>query len=135
MRVEWVASTLHSTSEHGVSSITTVDAHTSAACIRLNRRRTADSNRPDRFAERLNLASAHVPSHFKRPLPQYKRSSFSFMSHRFWFVNVELHVDPAVWRSAVGRRDVTNRRRQQRFSFFRRGWGEMWLMSMTIRSS
>jgi len=35
---EWsgVASTLHTTSEHGVSSITTADAHTSAASIRLN---------------------------------------------------------------------------------------------------
>jgi len=29
-RMEWVASTLHTTSEHGVSSITTADAHTSA---------------------------------------------------------------------------------------------------------
>ena len=28
-RMEWVASTLHTTSEHGVSSITTADAHTS----------------------------------------------------------------------------------------------------------
>jgi hypothetical protein len=35
-RMEWVASTLHTTSEHGVSSITTVDAHTSAASSRLN---------------------------------------------------------------------------------------------------
>jgi len=31
-----VASTLHTTSEHGVSSITTADARTSAASIRLN---------------------------------------------------------------------------------------------------
>jgi hypothetical protein len=31
-----VASTLHTTSEHGVSSITTADAHTSAASSRLN---------------------------------------------------------------------------------------------------
>ena len=30
-RKQWVASTLHTTSEHGVSSITTADAHTSAA--------------------------------------------------------------------------------------------------------
>jgi len=30
-RTEWVVSTLHTTSEHGVSSITTADAHTSAA--------------------------------------------------------------------------------------------------------
>jgi hypothetical protein len=34
-RMEWVASTLHTTSEHGVSSITTADAHTSAASSRL----------------------------------------------------------------------------------------------------
>jgi hypothetical protein len=35
-RTEWVANTLHTTSEHGVSSITTADAHTSAASTRLN---------------------------------------------------------------------------------------------------
>jgi len=35
-RMEWIASTLHTTSEHCVSSITTADAHTSAACSRLN---------------------------------------------------------------------------------------------------
>jgi len=35
-RMEWVASTLHTTSEHGLSSITTADAHTSAASSRLN---------------------------------------------------------------------------------------------------
>jgi hypothetical protein len=35
-RMEWVAITLHATSEHGVSSITTADAHTSAASSRLN---------------------------------------------------------------------------------------------------
>jgi hypothetical protein len=36
LRMEWVASTLHTTSEHGVSSITTADAHPSAASSRLN---------------------------------------------------------------------------------------------------
>jgi hypothetical protein len=35
-RMEWVASTLRTTSEHTVSSITTAGAHTSAACSRLN---------------------------------------------------------------------------------------------------
>ena len=35
-RMEWVASTLHTTSELGVSSITTADAHTSAVSSRLN---------------------------------------------------------------------------------------------------
>jgi hypothetical protein len=34
--VEWVASTLHTTSEHGVSSITSADAHTSTVGSRLN---------------------------------------------------------------------------------------------------
>ena len=34
--MECVASTLHNTSEHGLSSITTADAHTSAASSRLN---------------------------------------------------------------------------------------------------
>jgi len=40
--MEWVASTLHTTSEHGVSSITTADAHTSTASNRMN-------GRPRRF--------------------------------------------------------------------------------------
>jgi hypothetical protein len=35
-RMGWVTSTLHTTSEHGVSSITTADARTSAASSRLN---------------------------------------------------------------------------------------------------
>jgi hypothetical protein len=35
-RMEWVASTLHTTSEHGVCSITTADAHNSAANSQLN---------------------------------------------------------------------------------------------------
>ena len=35
-RMEWVASTLHTTSEHGLSSVTTADVHTSAASSRLN---------------------------------------------------------------------------------------------------
>jgi hypothetical protein len=35
-RIEWVASTLHTISEHGITSITTADTHTSAASGRLN---------------------------------------------------------------------------------------------------
>jgi len=34
--MEWVASTLHTTSEHGASSITTADARSLAASSRLN---------------------------------------------------------------------------------------------------
>ena len=35
-RMEWVANTLHTTSEHGVSSITTTDTHSTAASSWLN---------------------------------------------------------------------------------------------------
>ena len=55
--MEWVVSTLHTTSEHGVSSITTADAHA-----------PADLNGLVHFAERRNLVSVRVPSHFKRSL-------------------------------------------------------------------
>jgi len=67
-RMEWVASTLHTTSKHEVSRITTADAHTSAASSRLNWRPPADLNGLVRFAERWNLVSVRVPSHFKRSL-------------------------------------------------------------------
>jgi len=36
--MEWVTRNLHTTSEHGLSSITTADVHNSAASSRLNRR-------------------------------------------------------------------------------------------------
>jgi len=35
-QIKWVASNLHTTLEHGVSNITTADAHTSAASSQLN---------------------------------------------------------------------------------------------------
>jgi len=61
--MEWVASTLHTTSEHGLSSITTADVYTSAASSRLNWRPLADLIGLV-LAERRNLVSARVPSHF-----------------------------------------------------------------------
>jgi len=64
--MEWVASTLHTTSEHGVSSITTADAHTSAASSRTDA--PADLNGLVHFAERRNLVSELVPLQFKRSL-------------------------------------------------------------------
>ena len=108
-RMEWVASTLHTTSEHGVSSITTADAHTSAASSRLNWRPHADLNALVRFAERRNLVSARVPSHFKRSLtdlillpykPERKKYGLIMMVHssrRFHFplfrVSQEIYTD------------------------------------------
>jgi len=67
-RIDCVASNLHTTSEHGVSRITTADAHISVASSRLNWRPAADLNGLVRFAERRNVVSARVPSHFKRSL-------------------------------------------------------------------
>jgi len=58
--MQWVASTLHTTSEHGVSSITTADAHTSAASSRLNWRPTVDLN------GLANAVGSQYPSHYLR---------------------------------------------------------------------
>ena len=66
--MEWVASTLHTTSEHGVSSITTADAHISAASNRVNWRPPADLNGLVRFAEKRNLVSARVCHHISTGL-------------------------------------------------------------------
>jgi hypothetical protein len=67
-RMEWVTSTLHTTSEHGVSSITTADAHTSAAIVGWTDAPT-DLKKRVRFTERRNLVFECVPSHFKCSLP------------------------------------------------------------------
>jgi len=79
--MQCVASTLHTTSEHVVSSITTADAQTSAASSRLKRRLSADLNGLVRFAERRNLVPARVPSHFNWPLPG---QSLGVKSHGTW---------------------------------------------------
>ena len=65
--MECVTSTLHTTSEHVVSSISTADAHTSLPVVDWTDA-PADLNGLVRFAERLNLVSARVPLHFKRSL-------------------------------------------------------------------
>ena len=57
-RMQWEASTLHTTSEHGVSSIATADVHTSAASSRLNWRPTADLN------GLANAVGSQYPSHY-----------------------------------------------------------------------
>ena len=67
-QMQWVASTLHTTSEHALSSISTVDAHTWAASSRLNYRPPADLNGISVWLQRRNVVSARVPSHFKRSL-------------------------------------------------------------------
>ena len=74
-RMEWVAITLHTTSEYGVSTITTANGHTSAASSRLNWR-------PRRFAERQNLVSTRVPSHFNWPVLLYIQQPLTYPLYR-----------------------------------------------------
>ena len=69
-RIQWVASILHTTSEHAVFRITSTDAHKSAARIRLNWRPQDDLNGLVCVAEKTTYGlRSSVPSHFKRSLP------------------------------------------------------------------
>jgi hypothetical protein len=83
-RMEWVASTLHTTSQHDVSSITTADAHILTASSRLNwRPRRFKWTRPFRrktksgfcaCANTFQLASTAnciLPKEFPRPTADY----------------------------------------------------------------
>jgi len=57
----WVASTFHTTSEHGVSSINTADAHTSAASSRLNwRPRRFKWTRPFRWKRKSGFCACAI---------------------------------------------------------------------------
>jgi len=69
-RMEWLASTLHTTSEHGVSSITTNNKLMRAPRLTVDdwNDASADLNGLVRFAKRWNLVSARVPLHFERSL-------------------------------------------------------------------
>ena len=87
-QMQWVASTLQTTSEHAVSSITTADAHTSAASSRLNWRPPTNLKKLLRFAERRNLVSPCVSLYFKCSLhfdgkrPQPVSSLCSYVMRR-----------------------------------------------------
>jgi len=60
-RMEWVASTLQTTSEHGVSGITTADTHTSAVSSRLNwRPRRFKWTRPFRRKTKSGLCACAI---------------------------------------------------------------------------
>jgi hypothetical protein len=60
-RMEWVASTLHTTSERGVSSITNAYAHTSAASSRLNwRPRRFKWTRPFRLKTKSGFCACAI---------------------------------------------------------------------------
>jgi hypothetical protein len=105
-RMEWVASPLHTTSEHGVSSITTADAHISAASSRLNwRPRRFKWTRPFRRKMKSGFCACAITFQTQstfclwwsqgRPVPE-GRDWFCMMPHwtrcycsRLSFVNCE----------------------------------------------
>jgi hypothetical protein len=66
-RLEWVASTLHTTSELGVTALLPLMRTPRLPVVDWTDA-PADLNGLVRFAERRNLVSARVPSHFKRSL-------------------------------------------------------------------
>jgi hypothetical protein len=76
-RTAWVASTLHTTSEHGVSRVITADSMRTPRLPVVDwTDALADLNGLVRFAESRNLVSARVPSHFKRSLPGSNHDRF-----------------------------------------------------------
>jgi len=77
-RMEWVASTLHTTSEHDVSSIATADAHTSAAISRLNwRPRRFKWTRPFRRKKKSGLSACSVTF-------QLVSNHCGMTTHQYW---------------------------------------------------
>jgi hypothetical protein len=101
-RMEWLASTLHTTSKHGVSSITTTDAHRLAACSRLNWR-PFQFKWTRLFAEKQNLVSARVPSHFKRNLlfiPCVISNKFAKPNQRnAQKISLDIYITISLWTS------------------------------------
>jgi hypothetical protein len=73
-QMEWVASTIHTTSEHGVSSITTADAHSSPASSRLNwRPRRFKCTRP--FCRKTKSGFVRVCHHISTGLYNNNRTT------------------------------------------------------------
>ena len=78
-RMEWVASTLHTTSEHGVSSITTADAHTSAASSRLNwRPRRFKRTRPFRRKKKTSFCACAITFQTQSTLVHQKEAVVAY---------------------------------------------------------
>jgi hypothetical protein len=114
--MEWVTSTLHTTPEH-VPSITTADAHTSAASSRLNwRPRRFKWNRPFRrktksgfcacaitFQTQSNSCELYLRGHVIRSRPRTRscdrRSCVVLLTvYPFLFARIVVHLDNTTWR-------------------------------------
>jgi hypothetical protein len=81
-RMEQVASALHTTMEYGVSSITTADAHTSAASSLLNWRPPADLNGLVRFARKTKSGFCAYAITFQTQSTELKDKSSYEQNHR-----------------------------------------------------
>jgi len=93
--MEWVSSTLHTTSEHGVSSITTADAHTSAASSRLNwRSRRFKWTRPFRRKTKSDFCACAV--------------TFQLASTSICYCHIELHIVAVASSSRVANRTTSH---------------------------
>jgi len=117
-RMEWVASTLHTTSERGVASITTTDAHTSAASSRPNRRHhwfnplNADLNP---ICHLLALLGAHLILHvsrirvkWTRPFPRKTKFGFCACAITFQLTSTTTTSEWVVTRSLEPRNFAGN---------------------------
>jgi len=109
-RMEWGASTLHTTSEYCVSSITTADAHTSAASSRLNwRHRRFKWTRPFRRKTKSGLFACAITFQLAstiRPVIRNKSqvSSTSFISYVDYIyvahtAKYSSRIEPGVYKS------------------------------------
>jgi len=114
-RMEWVASTLHTTSEHGVSSITTADAHTSAASSWLN----------------------WHPCRFKWTRPFRRKTKYGFCACAITFQTQSISFGTAC-RSSSSRDRWANPKRRQTTTDIRRnvpeGWNPWLHLGRTLKS-
>ena len=84
LRMEWVASILHTISEHGVPSITTADAHTSDTSSRLNwRHRRFKWTRPFRRKTKSCPITFQLVSTLKQTMLSPLRKAWLFSCLRY----------------------------------------------------
>ena len=103
--MHWVFSTLHTTSEHGVSSITTAGAHNSAARSRLNWRMQWVASTLHTTSEHgvssINTADAHTSaasSRLNRRPPADLNGLVYFDRKRNLFLFVYHHISTGLYR-------------------------------------
>ena len=103
-RMEWVASTLQATLEHGISSVTTADAHTSAASSRLNwRPRRLKWTRPFRLKTKFGFSACAITFQTQSTSEGFHVSCDTYSSE-YWFsytvvvFKTCLTLNPLTWR-------------------------------------